>query len=128
MPDFPACSNLCKNVTSVIIGEKYRNLLEAPLNKLSIDVFLLPDNPLVDRRLSGHADLSVFYSGYDTIFLAPYLRETLFAEMIENLGLKIEFLDIVKSNFNNFKYSKNFGIIDFNDICDHGFARILINK
>ena len=97
MPDFPACSNLCKNVASVIIGEKYRNLLEAPLNKLSIDVFLLPDNPLVDRRLSGHADLSVFYSGYDTIFLAPYLRETLFAEMIENLGLIIEFLDIIQS-------------------------------
>lgn len=43
------------------IGEKYRPILEKPLQKYTDEaIFWLPDNPDVDPRLSGHSDLSIF--------------------------------------------------------------------
>lgn len=43
------------------IGERYRSLLEGPLiNIVQEDILWLPDNPELDQRLAGHADLSVF--------------------------------------------------------------------
>lgn len=42
------------------IGERYRNSLEKELRELNARILWLPDNPDVDKRLAGHADLSVF--------------------------------------------------------------------
>ena len=57
-----------------LIGNKYRYLLEKPLETYNIDVIWLPDNPFIDKRLSGHADLSAFYLENE-IYLAPYLQK-----------------------------------------------------
>lgn len=54
----------------LIIGEKYRSRLETCFD----NVIWLPDNPDIDPRLSGHADLSVFSPGDSTLFAADYLR------------------------------------------------------
>ncbi len=45
------------------IGEKYRERLEGPLAALGVCAFWLPDNPNVDTRLSGHADLMLLDLG-----------------------------------------------------------------
>ena len=51
--------NLPKNrVKSLIIGEKY-GLIASKIEKLGINVILLPEIVEVDPRLSGHADLGV---------------------------------------------------------------------
>jgi len=44
----------------LVIGERYRHLLENRLRKLDTEVIWLPDNPYLDSRLAGHADLNVF--------------------------------------------------------------------
>lgn len=43
----------------LIIGERYRNKLQDGLLAYKQSVFWLPDNPNIDQRLAGHADLSV---------------------------------------------------------------------
>ena len=45
------------------IGEKYRERLEKPLAALGVCAYWLPDNPNVDARLSGHADLMLLDLG-----------------------------------------------------------------
>lgn len=78
----------------IIIGEKYCPLLSNSLKRLGYDIIPLPDNPFVDTRLSGHADLSVFYCGGNTVFAAPYLKNTEFAEKIQNLDYNFRICDI----------------------------------
>lgn len=43
----------------LIVGERYRNKLQNGLRAFQPSVFWLPDNPDMDPRLAGHADLSV---------------------------------------------------------------------
>ena len=50
------------------IGEKYRAVLEEPLNGFGVKILWLPDNPDVSPYLAGHADLSVFCA--DTLAFA----------------------------------------------------------
>lgn len=45
------------------LGAKYRDLLEKPLVKRGISALWLPDNPNVDPRLAGHADLMLLHLG-----------------------------------------------------------------
>lgn len=63
--------------SELFLGEKYRPLLEAALPGAK----WIPDNPFVDRGLSGHADLSLFSDG-SVLYSAPYLKEYL-----ENQGI-----------------------------------------
>ena len=44
---------------TLLIGTRYRALLERPLRDLA-KVLWIPDNPCLDDRVAGHADLSVF--------------------------------------------------------------------
>lgn len=75
-------------VRHIIIGEKYRDLLEKPLSARGIIPLWMPDNPHVDRRLSGHADLSVNKFGKNSAVLSEYLRNS---ELLEQLyDLKYE--------------------------------------
>lgn len=44
----------------LLIGERYRERLKAGLDRAGQAVLWIPDNPSLDPRLAGHADLSVF--------------------------------------------------------------------
>lgn len=57
----------------------------------------MPDNPYVDDRLSGHADLSVLHLGGDRLLLAPYLKGSSFSRQLEDRGFDIRFADIEQS-------------------------------
>lgn len=64
---------------------------------LGIEPIFIPDNPNVDGRLSGHADLSVFHAGGEEIWLAPYLRGSAFAARLAALGARVHIADISQS-------------------------------
>lgn len=96
MAEFVVAPYLPKRAEAVLIGEKYANLLVKPLEKLGITPLFVPDNPFVDSRLSGHTDLSCFHARGERVWLAPYLRDTPFVSLLEKLGAKLSFADIVQ--------------------------------
>lgn len=60
-------------VTDIALGGKYRDRLELPLQKLGIRCEWLPGAPVVDSRLSGHADLLLLHLGGDRFAAADGL-------------------------------------------------------
>lgn len=90
-PNLPVCAS------TVIIGEKYCNILQNGVGKLGINILSMPDNPYVDDRLSGHADLSGLHLGGDRLLLAPYLKGSSFSRQLEDRGFDIRFADIEQS-------------------------------
>lgn len=97
MAEFVKAPNLPNDANIVIIGEKYVEKLTNPLKKCHIMPIFVPDNPDVDPRLSGHADLSVFHAGGEKVYLAPFLRGSDFAKKLEAIGADIIFADIAQS-------------------------------
>lgn len=97
MSDFVINPNLPRRAKIVVLGEKYADILDKSLNMLGLSPIYVPDNPSVDARLSGHVDLSVFHAGEDRVFLAPYLKNTGFAQYLEKNGFFIEYADINQS-------------------------------
>ena len=72
----------------LVIGRRYRSCLEEGLKRYTQeDVFWLPDNPAVDERLAGHADLSVF-SGNGAIVVAKGLYPHIVKELT-NIGVPV---------------------------------------
>ena len=90
-PNLPVCADI------VIIGEKYCKILQNGIKSLGINALFMPDNPYVDDRLSGHADLSVLHLGGDRLLLAPYLKGSSFSRQLEDRGFDIRFADIEQS-------------------------------
>lgn len=50
----------------VVLGERYRSVLELPLKNQDLIPIFLPDCPWVDPRVAGHGDLMVQPVGEDT--------------------------------------------------------------
>ncbi len=68
-------------VRHIIIGEKYRETLENALFEHNLEPIWLKNNPYVDERLSGHADLSAVQIG-KSVILSEYLQP---CEQIHNI-------------------------------------------
>ncbi len=84
MSGFVELPNLPNHTDTLLIGEKYAEYFDFPLKKLHIKVLYVPDNPLIDPRLAGHADLSVFHAGGERLYLAPSLKGTeLYAKLLK---------------------------------------------
>lgn len=83
--------NLPVSCSALIYGEKNAEILEETLNSLHIKSILLPDNPDIDKRLSGHADLSVLHTGGKRFFLAPFLKGSAFASRLQSRGAVLDF-------------------------------------
>lgn len=82
---------------TVLIGEKYFELLEKPLEKLGIRALSIPNNGFVDSRLSGHGDLSVLHTGGNCLWLAPHLRKSRFADRLSAMGFTLDYPDMIQS-------------------------------
>lgn len=89
--------NLPKMADTILIGEKYFELLQKPLEKLGIKALAVPDNAFVDPRLSAHADLSVLHGGGEMLWLAPHLRGSDFADQLRDMGFALDYPDISQS-------------------------------
>ncbi len=91
MSRFVSEPNLPDTCSSLIYGEKYVQKLRKALDSLHIESVFLPDNPDIDPRLSGHADLSILHAGGEKLFLAPYLEGSAFAAQLHKRGAQIIF-------------------------------------
>jgi len=87
-------ANLPERTDTVLLGEKYLNILDEPLRKLGISILMIPSNPCVDFRISSHADISVCHAGGNKIFLAPYLQGSELCKKLNELGFDTDFLQI----------------------------------
>lgn len=96
MADFVLRANLPHAVRTLIVGERYINILKTPLARHGITCIALPDNPCVDARLSGHADISAFHAGGARLWLAPWLKDGVFARALSALGADIQYADIAQ--------------------------------
>lgn len=96
MHKFCEKGNLPEKAGLVLLGEMYYESLKQSLGHYGIKVLPIPANPYVDKRLSSHADLSVFHAGGEKIFLAPFLKGTEFAEKMHESGFNITFCDIIQ--------------------------------
>ena len=93
MRKFVVKSNLPCDVSAVLMGEKYFEMLSPALNGRGIRVYSVPDNPCVDTRLSGHADLSICHAGGRQLFAANYLRDSVLNDELCRLGFEISYID-----------------------------------
>ena len=91
-PNLPICAD------TVIIGEKYCNILQNSIENLGIKILPMPDNMYVDARLSGHTDLSVLHLGGSRLLLAPYLKGSSFSQKLGNRGFDLRFADIEQAS------------------------------
>ena len=72
---------------TLLIGKRYQDKLAQSLAAQWIDAFWIPDNPAVDTRLAGHADLSVFVSGRKAVVaqgIYPYI-----VNYLTNVGFQV---------------------------------------
>ena len=91
MSRFVSEPNLPDSCSALIYGKKYARILEKSLDSLHIESILLSNNPYIDERLAGHADLSVLHAGGERLFLAPYLKGSAFASQLKSRGAVIDF-------------------------------------
>ena len=87
-------ANLPVNACTVALGEKYESRLDSALRERGLSPLYVPDNPYVDERLSGHADLSVLHIGGNRLVLAPFLKNTHFSDELKELGYDIVYPEI----------------------------------
>ena len=81
----------------LILGKKYKKILENPLKRENLDVLWLPDNQYVDKRLAGHVDLSMLRLGDGRLMAAPYLIGSREVRYLIEMGLKVDTADILQS-------------------------------
>ena len=85
-PNFPCAA------AYVLLGEQAAVILREPLKALGITCLSVPNNPDVDERLSGHADLSILHMGGNRLLMASHLKGSVFSEKLEAFGCKLSFL------------------------------------
>ena len=94
MSRFVDLPHLPRQCSTILYGEKYAEKLRKPLDNLHIRSILVPDNPDIDPRLAGHADLSVLHTGGESVLLAPYLKGSFIEDWLCSNGAKLLFPEI----------------------------------
>lgn len=140
MSRFSEKSSATGKCRALIVGERYRKTTGAALEDLGFHVIYMPDNPNVDSRVAGHADLSVLRTGESEIFLAPHLKGTEFETSIRNIGYDIIFPEIPQGKEYPLDADFNIVFLGNNMLCgrknrladrlsaSHGFDRIAISQ
>ncbi len=81
-PNLPA-----GKVSTVIIGEKYADILADSLKKRDISIIIVPDNRNLQPGISGHADMSVLHCGASDYVCAKGMP--LFVNFLTNRGINV---------------------------------------
>ena len=100
---------------TILIGEKYADRLEKPLERLGFEPLYVPDNPDVDERLSGHVDLSVFYDGEKRLYLAPFLKSSELVFQLKKLGFSTIFPKFLQNS--SYPQDAQMNIRSFGNTC-----------
>ena len=62
-------------IKKAVISSKLSEHATEYLKNTGFDIITFRDNPNVDKRVAYHADLSLFYDGIDTLFIANEMSE-----------------------------------------------------
>lgn len=73
----------------VLLGKQYDPIYGPALRNSGFEVLAVPANPDVDRRLSGHVDLSILKAGEDCLLCAPFLKNTTAVSVLQSRGYRI---------------------------------------
>ena len=92
MSRFTVTANLPHDAGTVLLGEKYAEILDNAIKNAGIQPVYVPDNPFVDPRLSGHADLSVLHMGGEKCLLSKHIEGTGLSRWVEDIGAEISYL------------------------------------
>lgn len=92
MSRFTVSANLPHKAGTVLLGEKYAEILDNSIKNAGIQPVYVPDNTFVDPRLSGHADLSALHLGGEKCLLSLHLKGTGFSQWLEGIGAEISYL------------------------------------
>ena len=109
---YVAKPNLPENSKLVLIGEKYSEFFVKSLENMAILPLLVPENPYVDVKVSGHVDLSVLHVGANKIVMAPYLKGSSLSERLIHLGFEVIFTETFQAKSYPFDSGFNVCIID----------------
>lgn len=73
----------------LLIGERYRPILEKSLKYQGVEPLWMPDNPCFDPRLSGHADLGLLCCGKQAVASKGLCSEIV--NLLTNRGYEIQY-------------------------------------
>lgn len=101
-----------KNTKSVILGEKYKDILDIPLKKLDITPVYLPINKNIEWQINSHIDINLIQINKDITICEPSIKadfdviygDTFLKEGYPN-NIAYNGLLIGKKFFHNLKYS-----------------------
>lgn len=129
-------ANLPHNkVSHIILGIKYKELLNDFFIRNDIRPIYISDNPYVDRRISGHADLSVLHLCNNKIMVSDYLFDSIGRTISENTGVSFDICKAYKTQTKNYPDDANLNVCIINDkailnkkTADKEIVDILTNK
>ena len=125
---------------ALIVGERYRKTTGAALEDLGFHIIYMPDNPNVDARVAGHADLSVLRVDEREVFLAPHLKGSEFEASVKGIGYNVIFPEITQGKDYPFDADFNIVFLGNNMLCgrknrlaeqlsaSHGFDKTAISQ
>lgn len=73
----------------LLAGKRYKDKLARPLAALGADVIWLPDDPALDPRLAGHADLLAFVSGRQIVAAPAVCSDNGIVNYLTNMGYTV---------------------------------------
>lgn len=92
-------------MSKILIGEKYLSRLDKPLKAAGFTPIPVPDNPYVDKRLSGHVDLSVCKVNEKTLIVSQYLLE--YAYFVNELTNVVKLIAAHNKQMPNYPHDAN---------------------
>ena len=81
------------DISRVIIGGDYADMLRPALSKRGIEVIVCPANAAVDPRLKSHVDLSAVHLGGNRILLSRKVSAESFCKSLTALGAELSYTD-----------------------------------
>ncbi len=97
-----------KRVKSLIIGDKYSDFLDKSLKNVGITPIYVPNNGFVDKRLSGHADLSVLHLGDNRLICAKHLRGSELADKLAKYHASVTYAETEQNS--RYPYDANLNV------------------
>lgn len=82
----------------LIIGERYTHLLKNSPYLSSETVVWMPDNPLLDPRLAGHADLNILKTGTKDLMVSSCLAST-FVTHLTNVEISVHLVNVAGKQY-----------------------------
>lgn len=76
-------------VEYIAIGERYFHLIKGYLRNNNVKSINIPDNPLIDKRVCGHVDMSILNYEKGKLFCAEYIERIRKKDILKDYGFEV---------------------------------------